>query len=209
MGRVQDNHANTQLGNNSNEHVLVEEAKRGNAEAFNKLMEMHINEIYNLCYRLTSNKADAKDLCQETFARAFEKINLFSEKSSFSTWVHRIAVNLWISKKRRKVKIVPLDETIETEKGEMQIQIPDPSLSLEKEVEKKHVQEVVQQQLSLLEADLRLVIILRYIEGKSYEEIAEICKCRIGTVGSRIYRALQRLRNSLLPLLDEIYEKKI
>ncbi|MCS7227405.1 MAG: sigma-70 family RNA polymerase sigma factor [Endomicrobia bacterium] len=190
---------------------LIHLAKNGDKEAFNKLIEKYSQRVYNLCYRLTGNKFDADDIFQETFIRAYKSIKRFKGESDFGTWLYRIAMNLWISEKRKSArkKIVSFDREIEVEDGEIQVEYVDPEESVEEDVQEQQIQDLVQEQIVQLNADCQLIIILRYIEGKSYKEIARICKCSIGTVGSRIYRAFQILRKNLLPLLDEIYGKNI
>lgn len=185
---------------------LIQLSKQGNRDAFQKLMEKYSPQIYNLSYRLTKNETDAKDIFQETFIKAFKSVKQFKEKSEFSTWLYRIAVNLWINetKKPERRKILSLNGTTEEGDNGMFAQFADTNPLPGEELEKKQLQEIVQSQIAKLNPEQRLVIVLRYIENKSYVEIAEICKCNIGTVGSRICRASDELRRGLRNFMDEL-----
>jgi RNA polymerase sigma-70 factor (ECF subfamily) len=201
-----DNH---NIISSESDDELILKSQDGDVEAFSKLVEKYSKQIYNLCYYLTGDEDEANDVFQETFIRAYKSIKQFQRKAKFLTWLYRIAVNVWRSEMRKpdRRKIVLFDEENGIENTRIETQ--EKELSPQQELEKEELQKIVQQEIAKLSSDLQLVIILRYVEGKSYEEIAKICRCSLGTVGSRIYRAVEQLRKNLLPLLDEIYGRKI
>lgn len=187
-----------------NEATLIDASKAGDVNAFSKIVNLYTNKVYTFCYRITQDKTEADDLFQEVFFHAYRKLRLFSKKSSFSTWLYRIAINLWVSKKRKskKIRVVSLNAMETTEEGKpVEVQLTDPEVSPEVEVERKEVYEIVIRELSKIDSLQRLAIVLRYIEDKPYVEIAKICRCTVGTVASRIYRGLEVLRRNLLSLL--------
>jgi RNA polymerase sigma factor (sigma-70 family) len=116
-GRKDDLTAARKLqGNELTEAEAIERAKQGDAEAFEVLYHLHKRRVYSLCLRMTANTADAEDLTQEAFLQLFRKIGTFRGESAFSTWLHRMAVNVVLMRLRKKgLPVVPLEETIETE----------------------------------------------------------------------------------------------
>jgi len=177
------------------ESKLIKLSKSGNKKAFVELIRRTSPKIYSLCWRLTGNQQDSEDLFQETYIKAFESIKSFKGKSEFSTYLYRIATNIFLNKKRKKaVFLVSMDNPVETEDGELQRQFFDDSPSVEEQMRRKRDIALVEKAVNLLPPKLRFVIVLRFMEHKSYEEIGEICKCSSGTVASRIFRALRKLK---------------
>ncbi len=187
--------------NINNVTELVKRSQNGDIKAFEGLVNFYQGRIFGLCLRLTGNQDDAEDLAQEVFIKAYNSLKGFRLEADFGTWLHRIAVNMWINIKKKNSKIVQIsiDEPYTTEKGEIQRDIADfnntgdPLASLE-EVEFKNL---VKQALNELSAEHKTVLVLRDMEGYSYDEIAVITKCTLGTVKSRINRARQALREKL------------
>lgn len=184
---------------NREESKLISASKQGDKGAFSQLIKKHINKLYNLCYRLTGDENEAKDLSQEVFLQAFKAIKEFREEASFSTWLYRISRNIWINKYKRsqKVKFVSLDKPIKVGEDELARQIPDPKATVDQDLAKEEMEKAIQKAIATLKPEHRITIILRYMENKSYEEIAEICKCSLGTVGSRLTRAMKEMKNLL------------
>lgn len=183
-----------------NERELIERSQNGDRDAFGGIMEYYLPKIYNFCYRITLNEAEAKDLCQETFIRGFEKIKLFNFKSSFTTWLYRVAINLWVSKKRKLANRISfsMDRNL---LGDGKTDFTDTMSSFEKEpqkeMEENEMISILMEELSKLDEDEKAIIILKYIEGRSYKEISKICSCKSGTVGSRLYRAIEKLKEAM------------
>ncbi|MDD2481440.1 MAG: sigma-70 family RNA polymerase sigma factor [Lutispora sp.] len=191
------------------EKLLVAKSKKGNLDAFEELISAYERKAYNIAYRMMGNEEDAKDMAQEAFIKIYKSIQNFREESSFSTWLYRIVTNVCLDelRKRKKDKLVPLELSIETEKGTAIVE-----LSAEREtpediyerVEKRHL---IQNAISSLGEDYKTVIILRDIQGFGYEEIATMLNCSLGTIKSRINRARNLLKEKLRYQL-ELYEKK-
>lgn len=179
---------------------LIKSAKNGNNNAFSGLVEIYLEKIFRLCLKLTKNGIEAEDLVQDVFFKAFRKIKKYDGKSEFSTWIYRIAVNMWIDRVRRN-KIIEFFSisTIMKDKNDinMERELKDVLPGPEKKSEDDEIKENLDKGLKELPEDQRMVVILRIYENKSYEEIAKICKCSVGTVGSRLSRALINLREHI------------
>jgi RNA polymerase sigma-70 factor (ECF subfamily) len=162
---------------------LVRLAKRGNTDAFGKLMLRYENKIYRLARRMTETDEDAEDVLQEAFVKAFRKLSTFKERSKFSTWLYRITVNLALMKlRRRKLSTVSLSEPVTTEDSTIQRDIENGSSDpLER----------------LLEMESK-EILDRAIEGLSTQETARVLKIKVPAVKSRLHRARRALRMQLL-----------
>ncbi len=177
---------------------LVRRAKEGDEKAFAELLLRYEKKIYNLAYRMLQNQEDAADVLQETFLRAFRHLKKFKEKSSFYTWLYRIAINVSLrklAKKKRAVEKVPVEEI--TEIGGNGQDIPDYELRPETEMKKRKIVETVRNALAELPAEWRSVVILRDMEGLSNKEVAEVLKISIPAVKSRLHRGRVLLRNIL------------
>jgi RNA polymerase sigma-70 factor (ECF subfamily) len=190
--------------NNIPEHELIESAKTGDRTAFSQLIRLHADKIYNLCYRLTGSHgaadADAKDLLQEVFIHVLENIRSYKHKSSFSTWVHKLTINFWINKTKlnNRLKFVPFDEPVDDDDPvTLENKVADQAGMIEQTLVDKEQKQKTQSALDTLTADQKIVIILKYIEGKSLDEIAKICDCTINAVSCRLLRGVKELRKQL------------
>lgn len=181
------------------EKYLIYLSKKGDRKSFDVLIKKYANQIFNLGLRLSGNREMAQDITQDTFINAYIGIKNFRERSSFSSWIYRIAVNCWKNKvryeKRRFFsKHVSTDELIESEDKSLRREIVSMKNDIVSEVETKIKSEEVQKILNTLDYESRVIIILRDIFEKEYEEISEIIKVPLGTVKSRLSRARQELR---------------
>ncbi len=182
--------------------LLIRQAQAGDLAAFEELVSIYQDKIVTLCYYLTGNHADAQDLAQEVFVRAYTNLKSFRQEAGLGTWLHRIAINQWANMQRRQkfTNLVSLDDPVQTESGDLARTVAsadqdgDPAGALEE----KELQSAVQQALRSLSEEYRTVLVLREIEGYSYEEIAEIAGCSLGTVKSRLSRARQALREKMV-----------
>jgi RNA polymerase sigma-70 factor (ECF subfamily) len=164
-------------------------AMAGDVEAFGLLADFYLPRIFNLCLGLTGNRQDAEDCAQDTFLKAFKAMGLYQAKSSFYTWLYRIAVNVCMDFQRsaHRRQAYSLDQAIGEEEQTLQIRDDSP---LPDELAISH--ELGQQllsQIGLLPEPMRDVLILRDIEGLAYEEIASLLRLSAGTVKSRLFRA--------------------
>ncbi|MEW6723473.1 MAG: sigma-70 family RNA polymerase sigma factor [Bacillota bacterium] len=194
---------------NVGEEQLVARAQRGDVAAFEELITAYQKKVFNLAYRMVGNQEDASDLAQEAFLKAFRAMPDFKGQASFSTWLYRIVSNVCLDelRQRRRRQTISLDEPLQLEDEPLPRQVADSGDGPEEILERREVQEIVQQGIGELGDDHRLALILRELQGKSYQEIAEITGCNIGTVKSRINRARLSLKQLLVEreLLNNCY----
>lgn len=177
--------------------------------AFRDLYELYKDRVYNVCYRITGNPCDALDAAQETFGVLFRKIAEFRFESCFSSWVYRIAVNASIDLKRRAGSrwLASLDAMGEGEPGlERERRGSDPQDERTESpvgaASRHELEREVQAAIQRLSPKMQAIVVLRYIEGLSYEQISETLQISLGTVKSRLARAHQALDRELTPVLD-------
>ena len=186
------------------DRALVEQAKQGDREAFATLVRRHQDRAFNLAYQMLRNREDALDVAQEAFARAFTSLPTFKGDASFGTWLHRIVVNLAIDSLRRRRR--GGEASYDDSRGiaeEPEADLPaneDPAAALEA----KQTRALLARGIARLPPAQRAVLILREIEGMSYEEIARAVGCNLGTVMSRLFYARRRLQQSLKPHLADL-----
>lgn len=181
---------------------LVTKAGRGDLPAFEQLLNFYQDRVFSHCYRLTSNNDDAEDLAQEVFIRAFRSIKSFRQEADFGTWLHRITVNSWINWQRQNKKLVifSLDEPLPTSEGEVSREIAASEDSPLEAMERQELGKEVRAALDRLTPEYRQVLILREMEGYSYEEISRILDCSLGTVKSRISRGRRDIKKEIAKL---------
>lgn len=189
-----------------NDRSLLAKARVGDIEAFEELIESYRKKVFNIALRMVGNREDASDLAQEVFIRIFKSLKSFKEESQFSTWVYRITTNVCLDhiRKNKKTNNVSLEEEIELSENSVKKQYSDASPSPDIIAERNEVRRIISSAVRLLPEDHRSVIVLRDIQGFSYEEISKILNCPEGTVKSRLNRARQILRERLGDKLLEI-----
>lgn len=173
---------------------------------FEALVLEHGQQLYNIALHMTGNEDDANDLCQDALLRAFRSFSKWKRECSFSSWLYRIATNLYIDqvRRRKRVRFESLDAPLITSDGEtMSRTIESETRGPQSMAEAAEVQKEVQLALEKLPPDFRMAVILCDIQGFSYAEISEIMECSIGTVRSRIHRARRALRNYLERYVSE------
>ena len=185
---------------------LVERAKAGDRPAFGQLVEVYQDKIYGYASRMLGDPDEAEDVAQETFVRAYRSLPHFRGAASFHTWLYRIASNLAIDVARRNRRQstgdFSLDEPLESEEGDYEREIADESGSPEQLTQRREMQELVRQAVAELPEKLRAVVVLYELQGESYEDIAEILGCPLGTVKSRLFNARSQLKDMLEQLVD-------
>lgn len=178
----------------------------GNWTAFENLVQIHQRALYHFALRLTGNDGDAEDLLQEALLRAYRSFDRFTPGTSFDRWVYRIIYHLFVDtyrhRRRAQFRLVSLDEPIAGEDSALQRDIPDSSDNPEDSALTSELRSELKAALAQLPDDFRAAVILCDIQGLSYEEIAQIMNCSIGTVRSRIHRGRRQLRERLAPYLS-------
>jgi RNA polymerase sigma-70 factor (ECF subfamily) len=176
------------------EAEAIGRAQQGDAEAFEVLYNLHKRRVYSLCLRMTANTAAAEDLTQEAFLQLYRKIATFRGESAFSTWLHRMAVNVVLMQLRKKgLPVVPLEDTVETEEETpwKELGALDPALT--GSVDRLQLQRAVES----LPPGYRMIFLLHDVEGYEHNEIAVMVGCSIGNSKSQLHKARMKLRELL------------
>ena len=181
------------------ELAVVERVRAGDVNAYEALVAAHEKNVYNLALRMTGNPADAEDMAQEAFLKAYRSLSEFRGDSKFSVWLYRIVSNVCLDFLRKQKRRQTVSLSVEDDEGEeTQLDIPDLAQSPEELLERRMTREAVQKGLALLPPDQRQILLLREIQGLSYEEISQALDIETGTVKSRIFRARKKLCAFLL-----------
>lgn len=182
---------------------LIDRFRDGQTEdAFGALMLRYQDRLFNGLLRMVGTHDNANDVAQEAWLNAFRKLDSFRGESAFYTWLFRIAINVWRTKTRKKKHAQTSLDAVREAGGDQTID-SHPSARPSSRLELSERQEAVQNALSELSEEFRVVVVLKEIEGLKYEEIAEIIDCPIGTVRSRLSRARMELRDRLQRHLSE------
>ena len=173
---------------------------------FEDLVLTYQDRIYNLSYQLTGNHADAQDLAQEVFIRAYKGLDKFRQEAELGTWLHRITVNLFLNLRRKisRNPTVSLDAPLATEDGEVMREVAATEGDPEEAIAELELRTVIQTALRQLPPEYQAVLVLREMQGYSYDEIASQLDCPPGTVKSRLNRARQAMRK----IMTEMDEKR-
>ena len=177
------------------ERELVQACQRGERDAFRTLFEQYRHKAYSIALRFSGDEAAAMDIAQDIFVKLFSSIRDFRGDSSFDTWIYRLVVNCCMDHRRRSWRIATLAD-------HFQQTLRDPGDCLSDLLRTERGGQV-RAAVDRLSPDLRIVIVLRYTEGLSYEQIAEVLGCSEGTVASRLNRAHKRLEQRLSRLMKE------
>ncbi len=182
------------------EHEIIQQVLAGDTNAYEALVKEYEKSVYNLALRMMNGNAeDAADMAQEAFIKAYNSLSGFRGDSKFSVWLYRIVSNVCLDQLRRQSRRPATSLSVENEEGEeAQLDIPDESMGPEAQLERKLTRESVQRGLQELTEDARQILLLREIQGLSYEEIADALAVEVGTVKSRIFRARKKLCAFLL-----------
>lgn len=176
----------------------IKQVLKGDQSAYGEIVEIYKDKVFQLCYRILGNRHEAEDMAQEAFIRAYINIASFNIDLKFSTWLYRIATNLCIDRIRKKKPDYYLDAEVSGTDGlTMYSQIASDTTLPEDEVESLELQETIQREITKLPEKYRSVIVLKYIEELSLNEISEILDIPLGTVKTRIHRGREALRHQL------------
>jgi len=189
----------------SDDRQLIEAAKAGEQSAFRTLVERYQKRVFAMVLSMVREPDAARDIVQDSFVKVFEHLNEFQGESSFYTWLYRIAMNLCIDRARRNKRFahVEYDETVEHHDDASFGVAPhrlgfDPARALAD----KEIRERVMSALDELSANHRAVLVLREVDGLAYKEIADVMRCSVGTVMSRLFHARKRMQELLRSLVE-------
>jgi RNA polymerase sigma-70 factor (ECF subfamily) len=182
--------------------AFVTRARTGDTDAFGVLVERHSRALFRLAYRMTGNEQDAEDVVQESFLRAYRQLSKFDERASFGTWLYRITTNCSLdvvrSRRRRSEQLAPAA-----------LEIEDPTLSLpaadptpERAALSSEVRERVAEAMNDLSAMERTAFVLRHFEGMRIDELSRVLECQPGAAKHSVFRAVQKLRRALEPVVS-------
>jgi RNA polymerase sigma-70 factor (ECF subfamily) len=175
------------------------ESKR--REEFDHLVQRYHKQAFNIAYRMTGNHADAEDLTQEAFVRAFRFFGNYRRDWPFDNWLYKIMSNLFVDDLRRKPKarLQSLDQPLDLggRSDDVYLEIPDTTSDPAHMMELHELDESIQNALNALPPDFRMTVILADMEGFSYEEISQTMRCSLGTVRSRLHRGRKLLRHKI------------
>ncbi len=192
------------MGEREADQALVERVQAGDKQAFGLLVTKYQRKLIRLVSRLVRDQAEAEDVAQEAFIKAYRALPNFRGESAFYTWLYRIGINTaknWLVANRRRTPTssdVSNEDAEQYDEGELLRDVDTP----ERVLMSKQIVEVVNAAMERLPDDLKTAITLREIDGLAYEEIAQVMDCPIGTVRSRIFRAREAIAAELRPLLD-------
>lgn len=178
------------------EAVALRRAQKGDPQAFERLYQLHKGRVYSLCLRMLGNPAEAEDLSQEAFLQLFRKIHTFRGESAFSTWLHRLTVNVVLMHLRRKsLPQVPLEEPVDVDEGGEgpRRELGADDLQLMGSIDRVTLEQAIEE----LPHGYRLVFLLHDVEGYEHNEIAAMLGCSIGNSKSQLHKARLRLRDLL------------
>lgn len=198
------------MGDRDADRLLVERVQAGDKQAFGLLVTKYQRKLARLIGRMVRDPAEVEDIVQDSFIRAYRALPGFRNDSAFYTWLYRIGVNTaknWLVTHGRKVSATDRMDGEEADSGG-QVELLHDSDTPERLLMTRQIGDTVNAAMEALPEDLRTAIMLREIDGLSYEEIAQVMECPIGTVRSRIFRARDAISAKLRPLLDAAPDKR-
>jgi RNA polymerase sigma-70 factor (ECF subfamily) len=187
--------------------LAVERTLAGERDAFRVLVERHSHSVFRLAYRMTGNQQDAEEVVQEAFLRAYQKLGQFAARANFGTWVYRIAANYAIDRLRKRQKEDARREVSHAETGEGPENDPvnrvaDHAPTPERLTESIELRNQMEHALAALSHAERTAFVMRHWEGCGIEEIAAVLKLSSGAAKNTVFRAVQKLRLALQPLVE-------
>jgi len=186
------------------EHNLIEAARNGDEKAFGELVTMYNERLYAVVFGFVHHADDARDVCQQVWVKAWRKLNTFKGRSQFFTWLYRIAsfTCMDFARKRARAHEIPLLEEVDPPRDPDAFVASSVGARPDQKLQHAEIQAAFSKALQTLSPEHRMALVLREVDGCSYEEIATIMKCRKGTVMSRIFNARKRIQEQLKELQD-------
>lgn len=176
----------------------INQVLKGDQSAFSDIVSLYQHKLYQVCFRMLGNKQEAEDIAQEAFVRSYINLHTYDQNRKFATWLYRIATNLCIDRIRKKKPDYYLDAEVSGTDGlDMYSQIASTEQLPDESVEQMELQDRIQYEIGRLPDKYRSVIVLKYLEDLSLQEISEILDLPLGTVKTRIHRGREALRKQL------------
>ncbi|MCI9626657.1 MAG: sigma-70 family RNA polymerase sigma factor [Clostridia bacterium] len=191
------------------EAELVRRAKDGDMAAFEQLISNYQMKIYHIAYHMLSNEQDAEDAAQEAMIKAYRYLGSFKEESGFYTWIYRITHNICLDMLRRRKRSLTHETDLvkkDQDGQEAEMQIVDAKPQPEEQLMRQQVQNEMQNAIAELKENYRVVLVMRDIEGMSYDDIAAVLEISAGTVKSRLNRARENLRKIVVKKYQHLLE---
>lgn len=186
--------------------AFVAKARGGDADAYRVLVERHSRALFRLAFRMTGNESDAEDVVQESFLRAYRQLGKFDERASFGTWLYRIATNCSLdlvrSRKRRSEQMAPADPEMDDLSRDPVLNLPALDPTPERSALSTEVRERVAEAMNDLSPTERTAFVLRHFEGMCIEDVSRVLECQPGAAKHSVFRAVQKLRRALEPLVS-------
>ncbi|MEK7469779.1 MAG: sigma-70 family RNA polymerase sigma factor [Planctomycetota bacterium] len=179
---------------------LIRRSQGGDGDAYGKLVVKYQDLVYNAVFRMVNREDEAADIAQEAFVKGWRALGSFEGRAQFGTWIYRIAINACISNRRgmKRRKATSLNSAMGSgDDGEGGMDVADDAPEPAERLVENENQRMVQDAIGELEHEFRTMIVLRDLEGRPYEEIAEVLEVPVGTVRSRLHRARQALKDKL------------
>ena len=201
--------AGTSPGTTDEDAPLVSACQKGDIDSYEALVKKYEKKMFNIAFRITGNYEDACEVVQDAFVAAYRSIRAFRGTSRFSTWLTSILINhaknrLRQIKTRRSREACSIDDPVTTADGEVTPDPPSREASVLDDLEKRETQKKVQDCINALQPEFREVIVLRDLQGFSYEEMCETLKVREGTVKSRLFRARDAIKECLKKIMGTL-----
>ena len=185
-----------------NDLGLVTKARTGDTDAFRVLVERHSRALFRLAYRMTGNQQDAEDVVQDSFLRAYKQLARFDERASFGTWLYRIAVNCSLDLVRSRKRRNELTAPAESEMEDPVLALPSHDPAPDRIAMSGEVRDRVADAMGELSASERTAFVLRHFEGMCIEDVSRVLGCQPGAAKHSVFRAVQKLRRALEPLVS-------
>jgi RNA polymerase sigma-70 factor (ECF subfamily) len=186
--------------------AFVAKARSGDADAYRVLVERHSRALFRLAFRMTGNESDAEDVVQESFLRAYRQLGKFDERATFGTWLYRIATNCSLdlvrSRKRRSEQVAAADAGLDGAPHDPLMNVPAAGPTPERSALSTEVRERVAEAMNDLSATERTAFVLRHFEGMCIEDVSRVLECQPGAAKHSVFRAVQKLRRALEPLVS-------
>jgi RNA polymerase sigma-70 factor, ECF subfamily len=183
-----------------NDHSIIRAVLSGDKEAYGALVVRHSYTIFRVAFRITGDQGDAEDVVQETFLRAYLKLQSFESRSKFATWIYRIAVNYALNLRNKRQPEAAFQIAAEADGAQDQVQVADTAASPERLLHSQEIEALQARAMQKLTATERTAFVLRHMEACTTEEIAATLRIAPNAAKQAVFRAVQKLRRDLAPL---------